>query len=138
MPPSPPHVALAFKIVNNGELPLYLDFGADQTELRLDLHGPGTFRLAAPGWRTALADVPPLVRLAPGATTSFPIMSLVGGTQKRPYALHWTEAGRYTVSARLRVGVSHTPPQQAGELPRHRWRQQTFAAPPLTIDVTIR
>lgn len=131
--PPPPRIDLALEVRNRGDRPLYLEIGVPGTELTLDLRGPGVLRLPAAGMPIPPFLAPRRVRLAPGASYFLPIDCLVGGSRGHLSALYWTAPGRYTLTARYRVGTSSVPAD--GDRESRAWALHTFTSPPVTVQV---
>jgi hypothetical protein len=90
----PPAVDLALTLRNTTGQPLRVWVAGPQTELRLDLRGPGAVSLPARG---SVEQAPQAVTLRPGEEYAIPITSLRDGRRW----WYWTEPGDYTLTAQF-------------------------------------
>jgi len=91
--PPPPAVDLTLELRNPTDRPLRVWVAGPQTELRLDLRGPGAVSVAKDG----AEPEPRAVTLPPGQSEVIRINSLTDGRR----SWYWTEPGDYTVTAQL-------------------------------------
>ncbi len=101
-PSPPPEVNLEVTIPNTGRGLPPLDFAARDTELVLDLQGPGVVRVAASHAPAPLARLKTVV-FTPGDSYVLQIRKLAERSPGAVHYLYWTEPGEYTLTVRLRV-----------------------------------
>ena len=107
--PRPPAFGLELKLTNHSQRPLDVQLG-DDTELRLDVQGPGVLRLPAPpGPKPNFIQPQPWRTLAPGQERSLLLDRLFEGSRHRLDYLYLTEPGDYTLTIHLRALVNREP-----------------------------
>jgi hypothetical protein len=90
----PPAVDLVLTLRNTTHRPMRVWVAGPQTELRLDLRGPGAVSVPVQG---SAGQEPRAVTLRPGEEYAIPITSLRDGRR----AWYWTEPGDYTLTAQF-------------------------------------
>ncbi len=101
--PVPPEVDLTLEVTNTTPRELQVWIDSPQTELRLDLKGPGAVSLTA---AKATESPPRSITLAPGEHYSFHIVRLEERASWKPHFWYWTEPGTYSLTARLTTIVT--------------------------------
>jgi hypothetical protein len=121
--PEPPEVDLALKITNTTSRELQVWIVGPQTELRLELKGPGALALVSLQTTDSPAQS---ITLAPGEHYSLPIVRLAERASWKPRFWYWTEPGTYSLTARLTT--TQTAPGSGS-------RRVTIQSDPITIQV---
>jgi hypothetical protein len=121
--PEPPEVNLGLKITNTTSRELQVWIDGPQTELRLDLHGPGALPLVS---RQTTDSPAQSITLAPGEHYSLPIVRLAERASWKPRFWYWTEPGTYSLTGRLTTIVTS---------PGSGSRRVTILSDPITIQV---
>jgi hypothetical protein len=105
----PPPFGLELKLTNHSSRPLDVQLG-DDTELRLDVQGPGVLRLQAPpGEKPNFLRPQPWRTLAPGQQRSLLLERLTEGSRRHLEYIYLTESGDYTLTIHLRALVNREP-----------------------------
>src|SRR5262249_39563716 len=115
----PPKVDLALTLRNTTDRPMRVWVAGPQTELRLELRGPGAVSVPVQG---DAGQAPQAVTLRPGEEYVIPITSLQDGRR----AWYWTEPGDYTLTARFTT---------RGETPAGGQPRLTALGGPVTVHV---
>jgi hypothetical protein len=107
--PPPPPVGLELELKNTGVRPLEVRLGGDESDLSLDVKGPGVLRLPAPSREAPPLLRPQTLRLAPGASHLLPLERLIAGSRGHVEYVYLTEPGEYPLTVRLPVKVNGEP-----------------------------
>jgi hypothetical protein len=121
--PKPPEVDLTLDVENTTGRELQVWINGPQTELRLDLHGPGAIALNSV---QATESRPQSITLAPGEHYSLRIVRLEEHAPWKPHFWYWTAPGTYSLTARLTTTVAS---------PGSGSRRVTIRSAPVTIQV---
>jgi hypothetical protein len=108
-PPSP-QVDLELELVNTSDKDVQVKVGGTTTIITLDLKGPGALSVPTKNRITnKLVILPKVVTLAPGKSTSVPIVSLAYGHKNSTDQAYWTEPGDYTLAAGYKTWIAPAP-----------------------------
>jgi hypothetical protein len=134
--PSPPLVNLSLTVRNDTSREMAAWLGGEDSELHLDLRGPGvqTVQVEKPAFQPLPGRQ--RVTIAPGGSYAVPIPRLVDGSRRQVRYLYWTKPGIYTLTVHLQTRIAFLEPgtsQKEGLSPRPRL--QTFISPPLELHV---
>jgi hypothetical protein len=109
--PPPPKVDLTLALHNRSARSVEIQVGAEESELTLDLRGPGavTVRTRDPLGQPFLTRQ--RVRVEPGGSFFLPLPRLVFGAPGNVRYAYWTEPGHYTLTITYRAVVTPSPRQ---------------------------
>ena len=108
-PPPPPAVDLKVVVKNTGEEDVLVYKSGDPFTIELTIAGKGSKNIDPPVIMTREFRIPEHEELGPGATISFPIEKLASGMRGMSIFSYWTDAGEYTLTAKVTTGVSPAP-----------------------------
>jgi|ERR1051326_4092843 hypothetical protein len=109
-PGVPPEVDIVVELRNTSEQDIKIWVEGDNTELILDLKGPGaaSYTQDIPIGRATIPSK--VITIAAGKTHTLPLKSLQTGTSNiRIQRTYWTETGEYTLVARYRTAIAPAP-----------------------------
>jgi hypothetical protein len=95
----PPKVNLTLRLTNTGQSDCSLRIGGDESNLDLELKGPGALSIAPRMMMTMEFRMGKAVTLKPGEHQDIPIKSLASGQRELGKFSYWTEPGEYTLAA---------------------------------------
>jgi hypothetical protein len=104
-PPPEPVAGLELNLTNGGSNPVVLHLGDGDSELSMNIEGPGVVRLAVPGAPTPAHLQPRTIRLRPGESYTLVIERLISGRSGNLQYHFLTEPGDYTLTMVLRIGA---------------------------------
>ncbi len=107
--PPPPLVNLRLELRNRSDRPVRLFIGAEQSELLLNLSGPGVATAVTKDGFGAAFLIPKTIVLGPGQSYALPIGRLIYGSRQRMRCAYWTQPGEYTLAIRYKAALSPPP-----------------------------
>src|SRR5262249_54721326 len=105
----PPAVDVTVELRNTGNKDLTFWSDGDPVIITLELKGKGALNVVPKIPITLEFRMPKALTLAPGKSHTYTFSSLLSGMRRTTHASYWTEAGEYTLTARLDTAVSPTP-----------------------------
>ena len=116
-PPPPPAIDVKVVVKNTGKDGILIFKSGDPFTIELTIAGKGSKNIAPPVIMTREFRIPEHEELESGATISFPIEKLASGMRGMSKFSYWTDAGEYTLTAKVTTGVSPAPAgaQNAGD-----------------------
>lgn len=107
----PPAAKVEFtaELRNTGDKAISVKVAGDNAKVFLEVKGKNAFNYDMKRFFTADFRDAPFVELAAGKSTTIKIASLMYGFRNMSHVSYWTEAGEYTVTARLETRVMPKP-----------------------------
>jgi hypothetical protein len=102
--PQPPAIDLSFRITNTTNAAVTITYGGDESQMNLNLQGPGAVTVDNNVAMTMEFRMGKPVTLAAGKSYDIKISSLAFGTRGISKYAYFTEPGEYTVTATLTYG----------------------------------
>lgn len=102
--PQPPALDLTLRITNNANNPVTITYGGDESQITLNLQGPGAITLDNNVAMTMEFRMGKAITIAPGKTYDIKISSLAFGSRGISKYAYWTEPGEYSLTATLLYG----------------------------------
>ncbi len=104
--PQPPAVDLIFRITNTTNAAVTISVGGDDSQMNLDLAGPGAITADNLVAMTMEFRIGNPTTIPAGKTADIKISSLAFGMRGISKFAYWTEPGDYTITATLTYGTS--------------------------------
>jgi hypothetical protein len=134
--PAPPAVDLEAQLRNTGDKEITVLVGGDDTQLLMDLKGPGAVVAKRNPNVTDERRGARRVTLAPGQATVIPIKRLAFGFRMIGKVAYWLEPGDYTLTVSYRTAVSPPPPNT--KEPPENFGQVAVISAPVTLKVVAK
>src|SRR5262249_14843423 len=107
--PTAAEVDLVLELRNTGKQEVTLTLGGDASTLTLELKGPGALSAVSQRAFTEKPVPGTPVTIGPGKSHALPITRLSYGKRGVQYRAYWTQAGEYTITAKLRTTEFREP-----------------------------
>src|SRR5207248_4875930 len=105
----PPAFEMALEVRNRSQKDVQVWHKGDPVSVTFELKGPGAVTVKPRLAFTTIFHIPEAVKLEPGKSLTLPLKGLIGGFRSASEYTYWTEAGEYTLTAKLNTGISPAP-----------------------------
>jgi len=107
--PMPPAFEMTLELRNVSKQDVQVWHKGDPVFVSFELKGPGAVTHKPLLAFTSDFRVPTAVKLEPGKSLTIPLKGLIGGFRNASEYTYWTEPGEYTLTAKLKTGISPAP-----------------------------
>jgi hypothetical protein len=107
--PKPPVFEITLEVRNRSQKEVQVWHKGDPVQVTFELKGPGAVTAKPLLAFTSDFRVPEATKLEPGKSLTMPLKGLIGGFRNASEYTYWTEPGEYTLTAKLKTGLSPAP-----------------------------